>query len=329
MNEFPTLLDLKNSVLPGDGAIADVAEVMVEENEALADFPMSRGNLLTGDVHFKRETMPVAVVRKINEGVESTTSKVVPSTDTCIELYSRSIVDIKELELAPDASKYLLLQSKPQIAKLGEDMITNVFFGNDSSGVLGFAARYNSTTGPKKRQIINAAASGATGTNLTSAYIVKWDPDEVTGIYPKNSTSGIKVDVLGKQLIPDKSDPRKQFVAHVTDYSVTFGLKVRDDRYAARVCNIDMDDIADDEAARQRFFEHLITAKNRIYHVTSGRVVIYVSPDLYTMMEIGAFNKSNMALGYKDVENDTRILTFSGIPIRKNDCQLVAEKRVA
>jgi hypothetical protein len=326
MSEFMTLLDLKNSLQPGDGAIADVAEVLVEENEILNDIPWQRGNLLTGDVHFKREAMPSAEVRKINEGITSTISKKVAQTDTCIELASRSIVDMAELKLAPNASEYLALESKPHIAVLGEDFAANVFFGTDTSGVLGFATRYGQLNGPKKRQIIDAA-TGATGTNLSSIYIVKWDPDEVTGIYPKNSSAGLEMVPLANQLVPDKNG--KLFRAHVTDYSWFVGLKVRDDRYAARVCNIDMDDVATDEAARQKLFEHLITVKNRVYHVTTGRVVIYVSPDLYSILEVAAFNKSNMALGYKDVENDTRILTFSGIPIRKNDCQLAPEKRVA
>jgi hypothetical protein len=77
-----TLLDLRNSVQPVDGGIIDVAEVLVQENEAFTDIPWVAGNQLTSDVHFKRTVMPVAEVRKINEGVEPSISKKEAETDT-------------------------------------------------------------------------------------------------------------------------------------------------------------------------------------------------------------------------------------------------------
>ena len=46
--------------------------------------------------------------------------------------------------------------------------------------------------------------------------------------------------------------------------------------YAACVCNIDRDALLTDEAARQKLFEYLIIAKNKVRHVTQGRVVMYV-----------------------------------------------------
>ena len=324
-NQFLTLMDLKNSLEPGDGAIAQVAEILNEENEILHDIPWARGNLLTGDVHYSRAAMPTAEVRKINEGILATASKKVAHTDTCIELSTRSIVDLRELKLAPDGNQYLLQEARPHIAVLGEDLAASMFYGSDAAGVLGFAARYGSLTGSNKRQIIDAEG---TGTNLGSVYIVKWDTTEVTGIYPKNSTAGLDMMKLPIQLVPENSNEKKTFAAQVTDFSWMFGLKVRDPRYVARVCNIDMDDMATDETARQKLFDLLITAKNRIRKVTQGRVVMYVSPDLFTILEIAAFNKVNMALGYRDVTADTRVLSFSGIPIRCNDCQLIEEKKV-
>ena len=324
-NEFLTLLDLKNRMEPGDGAIASVAEVIAQENEILNDIPWTRGNLVTGDVSFVRSVMPRSQVRKINEGIESTVSRTDPHTDTCMELVSRGVVDMSELDLAPDQAQYLLTENKPHIAALGEDLAASMFYGNNVGGIVGLAARYGKIgTDRYGKQIVNA---GGTGTNLASAYIVKWDPEEVTGIYPKNATAGLKVIPQSNVYVKDKNG--KDFLAHVTEYKWKTGLKVRDPRFVSRVCNIDMDGLKTDEAARQKLFEYLIAAKNKIHQVTRGRVVIYVSPDLFTYLEIAAFNKSNMALGYKDVENDTRVLTFSGIPIKRNDCQEEPEKQVS
>ena len=323
-DEFLTLMDLKNRMEPGDAAIASVAEVISQENEILTDVPWARGNLITGDVHFRRSAKPSAYVRKINEGIPATTSKTEAHTDTCVELSSRGIVDMSELKLAPDPAKYLLSENKPHIAMLGEHFVTELFYGSDAGGILGFAPRYGKlTSGVTKDQVVNA---GGTGSNLGSVFCIKWDSEEVTGIYPKNANAGLEV--IARSNVDARDSDGKEFLAHKTDYKWMVGLKIRDYRYVTRVCNIDMDATSSDETARQKLFEHLIIAKNKIHQVTKGRVVFYVSPDLFSQLEIAAFNKSNMALGYRDVNTDTRVLTFSGIPIKRNDAQAVPEKKV-
>jgi hypothetical protein len=321
-----TLLDLRSSVGTVEGGIVRVAEVLVEENEALADIPWSAGNQLTGDIHYRRTVMPNAHRRNINQGIKASVSKKEAETDTCIEIVSRSVVDMGELAIAPDAAAYLALEARPHIAVMGENVVKTIFYGDDAGGVLGIRSRYNKLNGDKKRQIINA--NGAGNNNLTSVYIVKWAPEEVTGIYPKNTTMGLQTVILKDQLVPDKDG--ELFRAHITDYSQFIGLKLRDPRYVARICNIDMDEISTDVSARQALFRHLITAKNRIYHVSQGRVVMYMSPDLANIIELAAFEKENTVVGYKDgFTSDTRILTFSGIPIRKNDFQAEPEPRVS
>jgi hypothetical protein len=318
------LVDLKNRLEPGDAALAGIAEVLVQENEVLSDIPWARGNLLTGDVHFKRSVMPTAQIRKINEGIEATASRTVPTTDTCVEFSSRSIVDMRELALAPNPEGYLLSEARPHIAAMGELLAYEIVYGIASGGFSGLAERYGSLSGERTRQVVNF---GGTGTHLQSIYIVKWDTDECTGIYPKNSQAGLKQIATANELIPDPSG--RLLRAHVTDFYWNAGLKLRDHRYAARLCNIDMDVLARDDAAQQALFDKLIITKNRIYHVTRGRVVMYVSPDLYSMLEVAAFKKSNLALSYSDVEGSTRILKFSGVPIRSNECQTIDEKAVA
>jgi hypothetical protein len=322
-----TLLDLRSSVQPVDGGIIDVAEVLVQENEALTDIPFTPGNQLTGDIHYKRTAMPVAGTRMINQGVKTSISKKEAETDTCMQIASRSVVDMDELRIAPDAAAYLALEGRPHIAMLGENVVHTMFYGNAASGVLGIATRYNkiaSAPQDKAHQIVDA---GGVGSNLQSVYIVKWDGRETTGIYPKNAPGGIQIVTKVNELVPDKDGAT--FFAHITNYSQFFGLKIRDPRFVARVCNIDMDDLTTDETARQRLFELLIRAKNRIYHVTQGRVVMYMSPELFTLLEIAAFQKTNTVVGYKDgLTSDTRLLTFSGIPVRRNDFQAEPEAKV-
>jgi hypothetical protein len=275
---------------------------------------------MTGDIHYKRTAMPVSKVRKMNEGVKASISKTEAETDACIQIVSRSYVDMAMLQVMPDKTKYLQKEAKPHIAIMGEDLVYTLFYGNNASGVLGLGTRYSKLNGDKKRQIINFGGTA----NLTSVFIVKWDRDEVTGIYPQNTTAGISITAQSNVLVPDKEN--NTFLAHMTEYSQFFGLKVRDPRYVARLCNIPMDSILTDETARQKLFELLITTKNRIHHVSEGRVVMYMSPDLHNVLEVAAFTKTNTIVGYKDgMTSDTRILTFSGIPIRRNEFMLEPE----
>jgi hypothetical protein len=304
-----------------------VAEVLAEENEALRDIPWIAGNLITGDVHYKRTSMPNAHMRKINQGVESSVSKKEAETDTCAQIVGRSVVDLAELKLSPDPAAFLALEARPHIAKIGEDVVRTMFWGKNSAEVLGIAPRYNKIAGAPKEKTSQIVDYGGTGSKLQSVYIVKWDGREVTGIYPKNTTAGLEIAIMPEALVPDVEG--KTFRAHLTDYSQWIGLKIRDSRFVARLCNIDMDDLASDDAARAKLFNDLITTKNKIFHVSQGRVVMYMSPDLANLMEITAFNKANTVVGFKEgMTSDTRILSFAGILIRRNDFQAEPEVKV-
>lgn len=319
-DEFLTLMDLKNR-MTDEGVVADIAEVIALENPILDDIPWQQGNLITGNIIFRRSSMPQVVVRKINEGVEASKSTTTPDTDTCVELYTRGEVDMSALEIQENPAKFLVSENKAFIAALGESCVEQFLYGDPDDGIIGLAARYgklnNSLT---KDQIIDF---GGTGSNLQSIYIVKWDSTEVSGIYPKNTTAGLKVISKTNERVKDKNG--KEFLAHTSDYKWKVGLKVRDYRYVARLCNVPSDV---NQSTLDVIFRKIIICKNRVYNVDKGKVVMYVSPDLFDIIEIAADEKKNMALGYKDLENNVRLLHYKGIPIRRNDIQSVPEQQV-
>lgn len=323
-SEFLTLMDLRATLMPDGSPIKSYAELLAKENDILDDIPWTAGNLLTGDIHFKRTALPKAQIRRINQGFDSSKGAKESVTDTCVEIVSRMTVDMRELDLAPSPEQYLLSESKGHIAVMNEDVVTSFFYGADPEGIRGIAPRLGSLS---HNQVINA---GGTGKNLASVYIVKWDTDEITGIYPKNTKAGLEVFTKENEYVQDKDG--KMFRAHVTEWSWFVGLKVRDERYLARLCNIDRDALltgTNAQEARQDLFRKLIIAKNKIYHAEQGRVVMYADPEIFNILEIAAFEKANLALGYTDIESDRRVLKFAGIPIKRNDAQSIAEKKVA
>jgi hypothetical protein len=318
-----TLLDLASRLGPDDASIVSIAEIIAKNNEIVKDIPWAKTNQLTSDKYTVRTENAEAYSRKLNEGIPASASKAESHTDTCIELATMGIVDMTDLALAPNAAQYLLSENKNKIAVLGEMLAESLFYGTDATaGVLGFSRRYNKLSSP---QVIDA---GGTGVNLTSIFFVKWDTDEVTGIYPKNTTAGIQHVEKTNELVSMKGNPDLRFLANVSYFSWFIGLKVRDKRFVSRVANVDTNAIMTDETARQKLFEYMIYAKNKIQNISQGRIVCYASPTVYSALEVAAFNKSNLALGVKDVTSDTRILTFSGIPLRRNDCQEKPEEAV-
>ena len=323
-SEFLTLMDLRATLMPDGSPVKSYAELLAKENDILDDIPWTAGNLLTGDIHFKRTALPKAQIRRINQGFDSSKGAKESVTDTCVEIVSRMTVDMRELDLAPSPENYLLSESKGHIAVMNEDVVTSFFYGADPEGIRGIAPRLGTLS---HNQVIDA---GGTGKNLASVYIVKWDTDEITGIYPKNTKAGLEVFTKENEYVQDKDG--KMFRAHVTEWSWFVGLKVRDERYLARLCNIDRDALligTDAKEARQDLFRKLIIAKNKIYHAEQGRVVMYADPEIFNILEIAAFEKANLALGYTDIESDRRVLKFAGIPIKRNDAQSIAEKKVA
>ena len=323
--EFLTLMDLRATLMPDGSPVSSYAELLAQENEILDDVPWKAGNLLTGDIHFKRTALPSAQVRRINQGFDSSKGAKESVTETCVQIVSRMTVDMEELNLAPSPEQYLLSESKGHIEVMNEDVVTNLFYGADPEGIKGIAPRLNKLS---HNQVVDA---GGTGNNLASIYIVKWDTDEVSGIYPKNTQAGLDVFTKENEYVADKDG--KMFRAHITEWSWYVGLKVRDERYLARLCNIDRTALLGDgeaaKEARQALFRKMIIAKNKIRHVNQGRVVMYADPEIFNILEIAAFEKSNNNITYGDIENDRRVLRFSGISIKKNEAQSVSEKKVA
>ena len=322
-SEFLTLMDLRATLMPDGTPVSSYAELLAKENDILDDIPWTAGNQLTGDIHFKRTALPSAQVRRINQGFDSSKGAKESVTETCVQIVSRMTVDMAELDL-PSPENYLLSESKGHIAVMNEDVVTNFFYGADPEGIKGIATRLNKLS---HKQVVNA---GGTGNNLASVYIIKWDTEEITGIYPKNTKAGLDVFTKENEYVEDKDG--KKFRAHITEWSWYVGLKVRDERYMARLCNIDRDALltgSNAKEARQQLFTQMIIAKNRLYHPYQGRVVMYADPEIFNILEIAAFEKGNNNLTYSDIESDRRVLKFAGIPIKRNDAQSVAEKKVS
>jgi hypothetical protein len=117
---------------------------------------------------------------------------------------------------------------------------------------------------------------------------------------------------------------------------------VRDWRYNARICNIDVSDLTGTAAAN--IITLLVRAVNRLPTIAAqsgpvqrsdapsisgsmGRTVIYVNRTIRTYLDLQAMNKTNVWLSLAEWDGKV-ITTFRGIPIRTVDAILNNEARI-
>ena len=326
-----TLSDYRKRLAP-DGSVAFIVEALENSNPILQDMVWKEGNLPTGNVTTVRTSMPRPSVRLINRGVNASKSTTKQVTDTCIILEDRSNIDIELIALQKDKAGFRRSEDAAFVAGFSDTMAGNVFCGDTEQDIgtfNGLSVRYNVIGGDKNTEGYQVISGGTAGENTnTSAYFVGWGTQNTTGIYPKNSTFGLKQRDLGERTIEDAEG--KEFQALTTLFTWKAGLAVQDIRANALVRNINVSGLAGMTAAYQKqLIEKFVTAKNRIRNLQKGdkNVVLYVSPTLYDWFEIYLSDKNNVHITRQELMNKMPQLYFSGIPIKM--CDAISETEPA
>lgn len=328
---FPTLVDFKNKYDRGDNLIADIAEIMYEENPIFQDIPWRSGNDLTGHTYYYRTELPTAQSRAVNQGIKNSMSKTSSDHVATEEFATRFQMDqhaVNELfSTSGEANAYLTGEERPHVYALTQKVLTAMMYGTNPAGVQGFMTRLNSLDGAYGDRILDAAETitpDGQNPKFRSILMVRWDGNEITGIYNKYGTMGINV----KRYEALVDDPEgDQYWAYGMDMHWHCGLMVRDKRYIGRIANIDISKL-NTAANRTKLFELMLKLKNEIHRADSGKTVFYMSPELYYPIELAAIEKGNLALSYEHIQNNVAVTRFAGYPIVKNDIMKFDEDKV-
>lgn len=235
---YSTLADWAKLQDP-DGTIAQVAELLSQRNEILEDMPFIEGNLPTGHRGSVRTFLPTPTWRRINQGIDPTKTTSSQVTDTCGIQTALAIVDKDLADLNGNSAAWRAQENRGFIEGMAQDMAAQLFYANASTSTekpMGFAPRYNTLT-PATSQTANNVVNGGGGASVnTSIWLVGWDSDKVTGIFPKGSLAGLQDNDLGEDWAFDPNN--KRYRAYMTEYKWKAGLHVRDWRYVARIANL-------------------------------------------------------------------------------------------
>ncbi|QII84257.1 hypothetical protein G3T20_05795 [Bordetella hinzii] len=328
----PTLLDLTKRLDP-NGKIDIIAEILTQENPILEDMVFVEGNLPTGHRSTVRTGLPQPTWRKLYGGVQPSKSRTAQVDDTCGMLEAYAEVDKKLADLNGNTAAFRLSEDRAHIEGIGQELAQTTFYGNEGTepeAFTGLAPRYNSLSAENADNIVSA---GGAGSDNTSIWLVVWGPNTIHGIYPKGSKAGLEMEDKGQVTIENVDGQNGRMEAYRTHYKQEAGLTVRDWRYAARVCNVDVSALtvdgtaADRAAAQKALITFMVQASERIPNFSKGRACWYVNRTIRESLRLGILEKIAGNLAWETVSGK-RVMTFDDIPVRRCDALLNTEAAV-
>jgi len=330
---YLTLLDWAKRQDPM-GKIADIAELLSQQNVILDDMLFKEGNLPTGEQVTIRTGLPTAYYRLMNQGVPKSKSTTAQITENAAMLSARSEIDQDEAELGGNANAYRLSEKDAFLEAMNQAQATTLIYGSAANPeeYVGFANRYNDLSAANAQNIIDA---GGSGSDNASIWLVGWGANKVYGVFPKGSKAGLSHEDLGLGDAFDSNNDR--FRAYMDLYKWANGLVIKDWRYTVRIANVDISDLvakATTQAitAATAIDKLMARAIDRLPEMTSVNPVFYVNRTVASHLRIMAMDRSTGAVTIEPSINqfgdDIHQLMFLGVPVRLVDTLTVAEAQV-
>jgi len=326
----PTLLDLARRQDP-DGKIAQVVELLTQQNSVLEDMTWVEGNLETGHKTTVRTGLPSVTWRKLYGGVQPSKSTTAQITDTTGMLEAYAEIDKALADLNGNTAAWRLSEEMPFIESLNQEVASTVFYGNETTepeAFTGLSPRFNLKSAANGDNIISANDS-TTPTDNQSIWLVGWGPNTCHGIIPKGSVSGIQISDKGQVTIENLNGDGGRMEAYRTHYRWDAGLTVRDWRYIVRIPNISKALLTADASSGPNLPNLMFEAIERIQSLSGVRPVFYMSRTVATKLrqQTAAAVKSSTLM----VENVGGVLvqSFNGIPLKRVDALAADEAYVS
>ena len=329
---YLTMADWAKRTTP-DGGIDDVIDVLSGSNPFIADANVMEGNLPTGHQFTHRSTDPAGSWRLLNYGVAPEKSTTEQFTDFTAILETYSEVDKRVANLNGNEAAFRKSEDDAFLAGLPDTVATAMFYANhqtDPEQPHGLSPRYNSTSGDRANQIVDA---GGSGSDNASIWLITWGPRACSMIYPKGSQAGLQANDLGEQTITDSNGLKHQ--AYVTNFTWDVGLSLIDPRYVIRICNIDVSDLTTNASSGCDLYEKMISAwvKRPTKAISMGKAgmaktIWYCNPTIMEYLWHQSRTPSNVMLR-QDMAEGEPVLHFGGAPIHICDALVDTEDAVS
>ncbi len=329
--------------LEDDYRIANIVELLSQNNEIMDDMLVVEGNLPTGHKTTVRTGLPQATWRLLNYGVQPGKSTTAQITDTIGNLETYAVIDKDLADLNGNTAEFRLSEVRGFLEGMTQQMASAVIYGNTAVNperFMGLAPRYNSVSTATAQTAANVIDMGGTGSTNTSIWMVTWGDMTTHGIFPKGKMTGLRHTDQGEW--PFKDPNGGLYQVYQDHFKWELGMSVRDWRYNVRLCNIDVTLLNGVNAANilnglVRGLRRLPTTMAAASPVQGsdaptvagpmGRCIIYCNRVVSTYLDLQAMNKTNVLLAMREFEGHV-ITTFRGIPVRSVDAILNTEARL-
>jgi len=329
---LPTLLDLAKRMGPDHKVEAGLVELLAQTNEMIQDIPVMEAN--DGSTHLTtlRTEMPAVYWATINAGTafsKSTTAQIREGTGF---LRSWSGVDATLAAMSNDVSGFRLSEAKAFIEAMNQEYQQTLIYGNAGAAATefnGLAVRYNVLSGTAASvNVITAAGTEDSPSDLTSIWLVKWGQETIHGIHPKGLAAGLKHTDRGLQLIQSSTTlgAMEALDMYVDKFELHAGLALRDWRAAGRIANIDISDrLGATDSVLPALMRRLMAS---VY--VPGRAAFYMNRTTAYLVAEETQRAVSAGGGITWETVDGRpVMKFQGIPVRMVDGILNTETAVA
>lgn len=317
----PTLLDVSRRLDPG-GKIDKIVEILNQTNEILDDAVWLEGNLPTGHQSVIRTGLPTPTWRAMYGGVQptkSTTSKVV---DTCGMLEDYAEVDKALADLNGNTAEFRLSEDAAHLEGFNQTFASTLFYGSEvqtPESFTGLAPRFNSLSAANGVNIIPGS-----GASNTSIWLVVWGPQSVFCTYPKGSRAGLYSEDKGQVTIENIDGAGGRMEAYRTHYRWDCGLVVKDWRYIVRG-QVDTTTLTKNAASGADIIDIMTQMIELMPNMMQGRPVFYVNRKIRSFLRRQMVNKVAPGTLMMDDVAGKKVMSFDGIPVKRNDAILNTE----
>lgn len=330
-NTVLTLADWAKRLDP-DGKVPTIVEMLSQTNEMLDDMLWKEGNLPTGEIVTIRTGLPTVYWRLLNAGVPPSKSQTAQITEQTGMLEAWSAVDKDLAMLNGNIGAFRLSEASAFLEAMNQEMASTLIYGNAGTSPAefnGLAVRYSSLSAGNAQNIINAAGTQDSPSDLTSIWLVAWGEQTVHGIFPKGSKAGLIHDDFGEETIETSAGIAGSVMRGLRErYQWKAGLVVKDWRYVVRIANIDLSDVAA-ETTTASLITHMQYAMRRLPN-RLGRPVFYMNRSTASQLDRLAQIKVGAGGGITYENFDGRqIMKFQGVPCKISDAILSTETAVS
>ena len=331
-----------------DGSMATIVNILSQSNEILDDGVFREANGPTSHRVTVATGLPDVYWRQVNQGIYPSHGTTAQIDEGIGMLESRSEVDIALARLESDERALRLSEARMRLEAMNQELSSTMIYGNTAANperFMGIAPRYSSLSAGNAQNIFDC---GGTGANNTSIYLIGWGDETCHFIFPKGSSAGIEQRDLGEQSVDVYSNSSGtgtytgKMQALVDWYCIKTGMVLKDWRYAARICNIDVSALTgfgtgssgtqDLDSFGTNILHKMAESIYRLPNPGMCKPAFYMNRTVHSALSRMAMEKQIGVLtieqGLSSFGTARQYLSFMGIPIRRVDSIINAEGRV-